>query len=486
MAEATLGPSDSLEDSAEGGSLKGRMGTFELVFTVLAFAAPLATVSGVIPIVIIFGGVGAPAIFVAVTVLLLFFAVGLATMSRHVPNAGAFYAYVTAGLGRPAGLGAALLAVYSYWLLAVGSYAFLGSAADRLITDVFGGPDNPWFLYQWVGLLICGVLGYRNIELSAKVLSIAMVLEVLIVVIVDLAVGARGGEDGLSLAPLGWDAFTGGEVGVAMLFGVLCFLGFESTAIYREEARSPEVTIPRAMYLSVVLIGAFYVLAALMLILALGQEKAVGIVTNDPSSVLSGVLSTYLGKTAVDVAAVLLVGSVFASMIAVQNMLSRYLYSLGRDGVLPARLGSSHPKHRSPHLASVTVTVGIFAGTVPLAFVDDDPMVLYGKVAGVGSYAITVLMLLASIAVVIFFRRRAVPDTPVWKTKIVPVLSAIGLAGVVYLATTNFDTLSGITGATGFMLMLLTFAVVAFGMGLAAYFRSARPHIYERIGRKRL
>jgi amino acid transporter len=486
MADLETTPGGRAPSATQGGSLEGRMGTVELVFTVLAFAAPLAAVSGVVPIVISFNGAGAPGAFAAATALLLLFAIGLAAMSRHVPNAGAFYAYVTAGLGRLAGLGAAFLAVYSYWLLAVASYAFLGSATARMVTEAFGGPEIPWYVYQWVGLLICGVLGYLNIELSAKVLSIVMTLEILIVVVFEVAVGVRGGAEGLSLAPLSWDAFSGGTVGVAVLFAVLCFLGFESTAIYREEARDPGKTIPRAMYLSVLLIGVFYVISALMVILALGPEQAVAIATDDPSAMLTGALATYLGGTFVDIAAVLLVTSVFASMVAVQNMLSRYLYSLGRDGVLPVRLGATHPRHRSPHIASVVVTIAIFAGTVPFAFTDNDPMVLYGKVAGVGSYAITVLMLLAAVAVVAFFGRGSVPGTSAWRTTAAPVAAAIGLAGVVYLATINFDTLSGLTGATGALLVVLTFVIIAAGMVLAGFFRSRRPDIYQRIGRQRL
>ncbi|WP_165943984.1 APC family permease [Saccharopolyspora karakumensis] len=457
------------------------MGTAELVFTVLAFAAPLATVSGLVPLVISFNGSGAPGAFVAATLLLLFFAAGLAAMSKQIQNPGAFYAYVTAGLGRPLGLGSALLAIYSYWLIAVASFAFLGSASSRLVAEL-GGPSIPWYAFEFVGILLCGVLGYLNIELSAKVLVVVMVLEVVIVVILDVAIAGHGGAEGLSLEPLSLSAFSSGSVGVAILFGVLSFLGFESTAIYREEARNPERTIPRAMYLSVGLIGVFYTVSTLMIMLAYGADRAVAIAGDDPAALLTGALRQYLGDVFVDVGAVLLTTSVLASMVAVQNMLSRYLYSLGHDAVLPARFGSTHPRHRSPHVASMAVTGALLAGAIPSALSGMDPMSLYGYVAGVGSYSILVLMFLAVVAVVVYFRRHSATGVSIWQTAVLPTVAALGLATVVYLATVNFETLSGVTGGLAAGLIVLTFLVVVAGVLAALRLRSRGPEVYRRIG----
>jgi amino acid transporter len=469
----TLAPVPSPAASEIGPRLHGRMGTVELVFSVLAFAAPLAVVSGLVPFVIAFNGRGAPAAYLAAMVILLLFAVGLAAMTRYVPKPGAFYAYVTSGLGRVAGLGAASLAIYAYWLLAVASYAFFGSAAARLVAETFHGPDVAWCWYALAGIAMCGVLGYRNIELSAKVLAVAMALEVLIVLVFDVAVAAKGGAHGLSAAPLGWSAFTGGTVGVAVLFSVLCFLGFESTAIYREEAKNPEKTIPRAMYLSVVLIGVFYVAAALAVVLAYGQAEAVDVAGSNPSGMFGDAVHQYLNGFLVDTTGVLLVSSIFASLVAVQNMLSRYLYSLGKDGAMDRRLGTVHRQHHSPHVASLVVTSTIIVGVLPFIVAGSDPMLLYGRMAGVGTFAITILMLLASIAVVVYFRRSPQPDATLWQSTIAPGLAAVGLAGIVYLALENFSTLSGLTGTGAVVPVIVTLAVLAGGMALGVCPRAA-------------
>lgn len=465
--------------------LQGHMGTAALVFTVLAVAAPLASVNGVGPIVIGFAGSAAPFAFLIATGILLAFAAGLATMSRYVPNPGAFYAYVTSGLGRPAGLGGAFLAVFAYWLMTTASYAYLGSATNRLITG-FGGPEIAWYWYQIAGWALVGVIGYLNVELSAKVLTVVMVLEVAIVVVFDAAVALRGGAAGLS-APLPHsEVFSSGSIGIAVLFCVLCFIGFESTAIFREEAKDPEKTVPRAMYLSVILIGVFYAVSVAFTILAYGQDEAGTVAAENAAGMFGDALGTYVAPVFMDICAILLVNSVFASQIALQNMLSRYLYSLGNDGVLPKALGKAHPKHRSPYRASLVVSAMVAVLAFPFMFTSDEPMMFYGKMVGVGTYAIAVLMLLASVAVLVFFRRNPNSEASVVKTTVAPVIAILGFSVVVYLATTNIDLISGVTGGLAVAVIILTFATVVAGIVLASIYRTKRPDVYRRIGRQEL
>src|SRR5262249_1490580 len=158
--------------------------------------------------------------------LLLFFAVGYTTMTRYLPNPGAFYAYITAGLGRRAGLGSSFLAMYGYVTMAVGTVAFFGTVASSLVSDPFHGPVIPWYVYALLCVTATGILGYFRIDLSAKVLSVAMGLEVLIVMIFNIAVLIKGGPEGRSLAPFSLTGFGSDDVGLAVLFAATCFLGF--------------------------------------------------------------------------------------------------------------------------------------------------------------------------------------------------------------------------------------------------------------------
>lgn len=94
--------------SGRQGRLEGRMGGVSLALTVLAFSAPLSVVSGYIPFTIVFNGMGAPFAFVLATAILLLFSVGYVTMAKWLPRPGAFYAFISTGLGKATGLGAAI------------------------------------------------------------------------------------------------------------------------------------------------------------------------------------------------------------------------------------------------------------------------------------------------------------------------------------------------------------------------------------------
>jgi amino acid transporter len=98
------------------------------------------------------------------------------------------------------------------------------------------------------------VLGYRQVDLSVKVLSILVSLEFLIVLILDAAILIQGGQGGtapLNAAPFTWAAFTSGSIAIALLFNFASFIGFEATTIYSEEAKEPTRTVPRATYVAV-------------------------------------------------------------------------------------------------------------------------------------------------------------------------------------------------------------------------------------------
>ena len=136
--------------------LKGNMGAASLMLTVLAFAAPITSVTSIIPITIMFGGAGATAAVLLTTVLVLVFSVGFVAMTRQIPRPGAFYSYVTAGLGKVVGLGGAFLTTVSYYLALVGAYALVGVLASNMVLS-FGGPGTPWFVWSALAWLIASL-----------------------------------------------------------------------------------------------------------------------------------------------------------------------------------------------------------------------------------------------------------------------------------------------------------------------------------------
>jgi amino acid transporter len=467
-------------------TLQGRIGVVELMLTVLAFSAPLSVVAAFAVFVLSYNR-SAPIAFAVAIVLLLLFSVGYTTMTRYLPNPGAFYAYITAGLGRHAGLGSSFLAMFGYVTMAVGTVAFFGTVASSLVSDTFYGPTIPWYVYSLLCVTVTGILGYFQIDLSAKVLSAVMALEILIVVIFNAAVLIDGGPEGRSLEPLSLGGFVSDDIGVAVLFAATCFLGFEATAIFREETKNPETTVPRATYGAVLFIGVFYLVSIWLLILAYGPSQAQTVAVEDYAGMFPNAVTTYVGAWATDVVRVLLCTSIFACLLSVQNILSRYAYSLGVDHVLPAQLGRVHPKHGSPYVSSLAITVVLLLVLGSVAIAGADPGHVYGSLAGTGGFAVLVLMFLTGVSTLVFFRKRSdIVDRRIFHMFIAPLLSAISMGTVLYLAVTNFTHLTGGSTAEAVALQVALWSTFAIGLVMAAVSRIRRPATYARIGRQKV
>ncbi len=459
------------------------MGAGSLALSVLAFSAPLAVVSGFIPLTIMFGGRGAPVAYVISMIILLLFSAGYVTMTRRVPKPGDFYSFISTGLGNVAGLGAAFLALVSYLVLLAGTCAFLGITVQGLIVSL-GGPSTPWWLWSLVGWVIVGILGYLHIDLSAKVLTVAMILEIAVVMIFNVFTIAKGGADGLSVSPLRpSEFFSGGDIGVTLLFCMTMFLGFEATALFRDEVRQPNRTIPRATYGAVAFIGVLYALSCFALVTA-GGANAVAEATANPAGMFSASIGHFVAPAFTQISNVFLTTSLLAALISIHNVMARYAHNLSFDYALPRYMAIVHIKHGSPHRASVLISALTAVILFPLALFGIKPETLYASMCGLGGVGVMFLMALVSVAVIAWFAMNRNPhgDSP-FKVYVAPALAALALGATVVLAIVHFDYIvGGSPGQNDWLLGVLAGALLV-GGGLALFYRTAKPEIYARLGR---
>lgn len=441
MTQQTQTPAG--DRSRRDAGLIGTLGVPQIVFMVVAMAAPLTVAAGLIPIMFAVGnGVGVPLDFVVVGAVLVLFTVGFSAMTPEVEDAGAFASYVTKGMGTVAGFGAAALAVVTYLVLLISVSAYLGAAARSALATVIG-IDLPWWALSGACLLAIAFLGFRNIEMSARVLGALLIAEVLIVAVLDLAIVAKGGERGLTGEPFTWQAFSSGAIGTGVMFAIFGFIGFEATAVFRSEARNPDVTIPRATYTAVVLIGGLYAVTAWALIVGAGTDQVAVIAGSDPQAFTPDLTTRYVSTLAHDLIQVLLATSFFACVLTVHNVVARYLFTLGRQGALPALLGTVHPQHASPYVASLVTSVATSATLAALVLAGLDPVLeIYAWLGGAGTLGLIVLLTLTSVAVVVHFSRSR-GRVPVWKGTVAPGIAAASLAAILVLVVRNFELLIG-------------------------------------------
>ena len=460
-----------------------KVGVLGVVFMVVAGAAPLAVVGGIVPITLATSGsVASPVFFIICAVILVLFSVGFSAMSKFVPNAGAFYSYIQTGFGRVFGSGSAILAVWSYLLVLVATFFYTGGLIAATLTGYFGTSVLPWWGWSLLLVAVVGVLGYRNIALSAKVLGVLLVAETLAVVVLDVAILLQGGEGGLTLVPLNIGLIgEGGAPGLGILFAFLGFLGFEATAVFRSEAKDPERTIPRATYIAVIGIGVLYALSAYAVVEGVGVSNAVGVATEDPTGMVASLASIYVHPIMNDVIAVLLVTSFIACSLTFHNVLTRYFFTLGGTGLLPRKLSLINKRTAAPSRASLVLSILVGICMVAGIVSQLDPVLeLYTWFSGASILGIVALMTLTSVAVVAFFRRNKGLERNAWKTIVAPILATIGLAGILWLIISNFGIMVG-GDVVAIVFVIVMAASLIVGIIIALVIRKSNPSAWQRL-----
>jgi amino acid transporter len=477
--------STEVPDEGPGEALaRGSLGAGHIVFMVMAAAAPMAVIVAIVPIAIALGnGVGTPGMFLVAAVTLGLFAVGYVRAIPHVRNAGAFYAYIARGIGRPVGLVAAYLAAICYTSLSAATCGALAFFAHDTFDRLFH-IDLPWTVWAAIAIALVAVLGYRKITLTARVLGVALLLEVALLLILDVAILVDQGVSSFSLDAFAPGNVFGGVVGVAVIYAFSSFLGFEGTAIYAEEAREPQRTVPRATYAVVAIVGLFYVGTTWAMLAGTGFGRAVAVAGEDPGSFVFNLSDQYLGSVWTDALNVLIVTSSFAAVLAFHNAASRYFYALGRDGTLPPVLARTHPRWHSPYIAGLFQIALLAAIVFGFAIAGLDPLTnLSTAMTGFGAVGLMALLAVTSLAVLLFFWRRGERG---WAVTIAPALATAGLTAATVLAITNYPMLTGSTSDVINKLPWLHLIWIVGGLGVALWLRRRRPEIYERMGSTRV
>ncbi len=468
-----------------------RIGVAGLLLSVVAASAPLMVTAGVMPTTYgVMGIVGQPLLFVILGVVLTLFSFGYAEMSRHVHNAGAFYAYIARGLGGTAGAAASVVALVAYSAMQFAIYGIFGYEMAGLLRKHLG-LDVGWWLPAAAGALLIGVLGWLKIDLNAKVLGVLLLVECAMVVVFDAAGVARPGPDGLSLHAFDPGTLSGAGLGTALSFTIASFVGFEQAAVYAEETSRPQVVVARVTFLAVGFVSLFFALGSWAMSIAAGPSHIVALAGKQGPDLLFALTEDRLGSTFTTTMHVFYVTGMFAAMLSFHNVVARYAFAMGREGLLPAAMGrtsrtSGAPAHGSLLQSAVSLlAVALFAVTDDRPHGDPTAPVqrLFTWMGNVGALGVILLMAAASAAVIAFFVRRGAARA------LAPRLVASGVAGVALLvivgyAVKDFDVLvgSGPGSALGWVLPGIVGAAVVVGVVYGLVLKAVRPEVHARIG----
>ncbi|MFA7510015.1 MAG: amino acid permease, partial [Mycolicibacterium vanbaalenii] len=219
---------------------RNAVGTFGVIFMAVATAAPITAMVGNVPIAVGFGnGSHAPAGYLVATVVLGLFAIGYATMAKHITATGAFYGYISHGLGRVMGMASGGIITMAYVVFEASLIGIFAFFFQNFLSSQFGF-DIHWLIPALLMLALNCILTYFDVNLTAKVLGVFLVTEIVMLSLGAIAVAVKGGgPDGFAvgeiLNPVGAfqpAAIAGASAGLGLFFAFWSWVGFESTAMY--------------------------------------------------------------------------------------------------------------------------------------------------------------------------------------------------------------------------------------------------------------
>ncbi len=259
---------------------------------------------------------------------------------------------------------------------------------------------------------------------------------------------------------------------------------------YGEESKDPKRIVPRAMYISVIGLGIFYIVTSWAPFAGYPTVAAAAAqAQSDPLHYFLNPANVIAGKWVGSLLSYLIITGSFACGMAFHNTTARYFYSLGREGLLPRSLGRTHPRWKSPHIASITQSV--IAALIVLGFAlftgTNDPthqayIQLYGLMAVMGVIVILSVQALVSLSILLYFRRHHEDEVHWWRTILAPALSFLSQAFVVFLL---FDNISFLGSGYGYANWLgpIDLLVIAVGVAGAFYLKNRNREKYESAGR---
>ncbi|MGI9187963.1 MAG: APC family permease, partial [Gaiellales bacterium] len=361
------------------------------------------------------------------------------------------------------------------------------------------------FLFGTI-LLMTG-LTFFHIEITARILGVALVLEFVALLIFGALTLIHGtGPSGLALDSLNpTNLFDGnnnlaiagaGATGIGLFAAFWSWTGFEMAPNYAEEAKEPKKVMAPAMYSAVIGLGIVFVFVTWIFVLAAGKQGAIDLVNAQFAGEIGSAYYpltdnalTIGGKHPLTwVFELLIVTGSFACQMAFFNTGCRYLFSMGREGALPSALGKTHPKHHSTHVAGVVAGIIVFV-YVGIFFLYDSTTL--GALMKLGTWspllgvsAILAIQALVSAAIVVYFWTKARDGFNWFKTLVCPIVALVTQAYAVYLLEANREALAATSGVP-FITYLWLWPIIVFvvGMIIALVLRSTDPAKYAGIGR---
>ncbi len=432
-------------------------------------------------------GRAVPLTFLIAAVGVLLVAYSFVRLCQYFHHSGSVYAFVGATLGPRTGVvaGWGLLGTYTFYAVVTSAAAGIFGTAFLDEVGIWHNPPT-WapFVLLAVALLLALWLAIMPVRRGGHILltvegtTVALILVVTAVVLVRLLAGNAPGGHTFTLSVFSVAPGTpSNELFLGVVFGFLSFAGFEAAATLGEEARQPRRDIPRAILGTAIFGGLYFIFVTRVEVMGFGTDPAGQQAFAASGSLLGDLGGQYVGSWVGNLISLGASVSAFACALACGVGASRLLFALGRDGVVPARLGQVREQNRTP-AAAARVVVGCAAALVVILGIayrhDESPSYsVFANSGVIGTLILLVAYVLATIGAMRLLFFSGDTTTRRWEI-VIPVLALIVLGYTIYRNVIPYPT-----GEAGW-----NPAICAVWLLLAVVLVLARPAIARRAGER--
>jgi amino acid transporter len=466
---------------------RNAVGLAPTLFQSITHMAPAAAVAFSIIVGVPYAGGSIPLAVLLALVACLLVAVSIGQLAKHLPSAGGLYTFSSRGLHPYAGFLVAWGFMLAEPLVAPLLYLIFGNELAANLNSHFGWPTWLWAPFAVLAGLIVWGLTYRGIRLSTRTGVALGTFEIVVFLALALTlIVAAGGNNTLSVfGPSTGNAKGWGSVFPGMIFAILAFIGFEASLPLAEEVKEPRKTIPRAVFLSALLIGLFYLFCYYAATVYFGPNKMVkdfiGFNGGDP---WSGMAQAVWGPGLIIVILAVL-NSAIANSNAGANAATRVGYSLARIGLLPRMLQRVHPHFRTPYVAVNVQAVGGIILAVGLGLVAGGALPAFALLGTVATIIVVTIYILTNLSNLVFYLREQRHEFNLLWNGIVPVVgSVIFLPALIASFGIDFAGLGivPLSPPSNLAPLIIGIWMIA-GIALLTYFASRQPERIAQTGR---
>ncbi|GFG54837.1 amino acid permease [Mycolicibacterium agri] len=397
-----------------------------------------------------------------------------AEFSKKLPTSGGLYTWNSKAWGPNVGFVYGWMFIGAYLVFSAAGFAVFGGWVEEWLHTQFD-ISVPWWIFTFLALTYVSTLAYLGISQSLHAALGLLAFEIVVLLVLAAWIFISGPQTGGSFGTAPFEVSSAGSlalggVGLAMTYGVLSHVGIEEGATLGLEVKEPKRQIPRGLWVAAVAVPAFYILVSYAMVYGYGIDKMTEF-GEDPAP-LQTIANSYWGQFGLAIVVLATLSSILAFSQTAFLAGARVLYTLGRERVLPQRLGVVSSR-QTPGIAIAVMAAISMALGVPLAFLVG-PFNVWGYFGFLISIAFLVSYICTNFGLIRYMRR--IGEFKWFRHGVLGLIGSIVFLYPLYKTVWPLQT--GIYGALPFIYI----AWIILGIALLIYTLRKRPEVMQRIG----